>query len=523
MAHSELNIGAPEATYVQRVPIAHRKQYAQFFTPCGIAGVMNDWVCAGARLRTVLEPAFGLGVFSRDLLERQPDLHITAYDTDRTIADEARGYFGGKANVELRVGDYLASPWEDKYDGIVCNPPYFKFHDYDNKACLKSVGEHLAFHLTGFTNIYTLFMLKSLHQLSEGGRMAYIVPSEFLNSDYGVKVKDYLLRSGMLRHIIVFNFEDNIFGDAITTSCIVLCANDKGDGKVRMTYVRNADDFGSLRIAADSGHIGCNTLAYDIGQLDAGVKWRQYYKGTAKATYKHLVPFSTYAKVMRGIATGANDYFRFNRSKAERYKIDKKFLIPCICKSVDVPSLLFTKADFDKLEAKDKNVYLLHAQGADNKFVADYIKRGEEQGIDRLFLTSSRTPWYSLEKRKPAPILVSVFNRKGLRFVRNKAQVANLTNFHCVYVNTSLFGNMSPDLLFAYLATDTARAIFEDNCREYGNGLQKFEPNDLNKAMMLDLAMLPQHVKNEIEELVESKGNDLPIAYLDEILNNYFT
>jgi adenine-specific DNA-methyltransferase len=55
--------------------------------------------------------------------------------------------------------------------------------------------------------------------------------------------------------------------------------------------------------------------------------------------------------------------------------------------------------------------------------------------------------------------------------------------------------------LFAYLLTDVAREIFEDNRREYGNGLQKFEPNDLNKAMMLDLTLLDKKTENKIIEL----------------------
>ena len=61
-----------------------------------------------------------------------------------------------------------------------------------------------------------------------------------------------------------------------------------------------------------------------------------------------------------------------------------------------------------------------------------------------------------------------------------------------------LHANVNIDILFAYLLTDVAREIFEDNRREYGNGLQKFEPNDLNKAMMLDLTLLDKKTENEI-------------------------
>ena len=52
--------------------------------------------------------------------------------------------------------------------------------------------------LSGFTNIYTLFILKSIWQLRKGGRTAYIVPSEFLNSDYGKDVKKYIKKVVLL-------------------------------------------------------------------------------------------------------------------------------------------------------------------------------------------------------------------------------------------------------------------------------------------------------------------------------------
>ena len=109
-------------------------------------------------------------------------------------------------------------------------------------------------------------------------------------------------------------------------------------------------------------------------------------------------------------------------------------------------------------------------------------------------LTSKRSPWYSLENRAPSPIWVSVFNRKGLRFVLNKADIHNLTTFHCVYNN----GTIDTDILFAYLITDMAKEIFLDNCRQYGNGLIKFEPNDLNRGYVADLRLLSEKEKEII-------------------------
>jgi adenine-specific DNA-methyltransferase len=205
------------------------------------------------------------------------------------------------------------------------------------------------------------------------------------------------------------------------------------------------------------------------------------------------------AKVVRGIATGANEYFTFSSSKAKAYGISDQYLLPCICKAIDVKDNFFTREKFNNLVNADRPAYLFHAKGASDEKVSRYLELGVQTGIDKKHLTANRTPWYALENRPPSPIWVSVFNRTGLKFIRNEANIHNLTTFHCVYpVSNNLFDNIDTDLLFAYLLTDVAREIFEDNRREYGNGLQKFEPNDLNKAMMLDLGLLDNKTKQKI-------------------------
>jgi adenine-specific DNA-methyltransferase len=411
----------------------------------------------------------------------------------------------------------MYNDWNNKYDGIICNPPYFKFHDYDNKNILNEIEKHLKCKLNGFTNLYTLFLLKSIHQLESNGRCAYIIPSEFLNSDYGKLVKLHLLKTGTLRHIIVFNFEENVFDDALTTACIVLCANDENkEDKVQFTNIQSINELKIIANLIESyPALSENSNTYSLSELNPEIKWKTYYQPQNGHKFKNLVPFSTYAKVVRGIATGSNDYFTFNLSKAQQYKIDEKYLLPCVCHSVDVKGNNFSYSDFEELRQNGKNVYLFNAVNSKDENVLKYLQKGEEEKIDKKFLTASRNPWYSLEKRLPAPIWVSVFNRTGLRFIRNEANISNLTTFHCIYPQTNVFSGVSIELLFAYLLTDTARQIFNDNSREYGNGLQKFEPNDLNKGMILDLSKLSKSSKQKIQNLYNRNTN----KYIEEINN----
>jgi adenine-specific DNA-methyltransferase len=507
-----------EKNYMKTVSIEHRKQFAQFFTPKPIAQFMNEWILGKKDLKNVLEPAIGLGIFSRELLSGKPDINIKSFEVDKHIYEIASNHFSRNKNINIILQDYMYNDWKNKYDGIVCNPPYFKFHDYDNKSILKEMETKLNCKLNGFTNLYTLFLLKSIHQLNSNGRLAYIVPSEFLNSDYGKLVKTHLLKTKTLRHIIVVNFEENVFDDALTTASIILCANDGWTDKVKFTEVKNINELKKMKKIISSYPHKLKEHSYSFDELDPSLKWKCYYQKQNSSNYKNLVPFTKYAKVMRGIATGANDYFTFNLSKAKQYSINEKHLLPCMCKSMNVKQSFFMKSDFEMLKQQDKNIFLLNAANADDSNVVKYLRLGQKQGIDKRYLTASRNPWYSLENRPPAPIWVSVFNRAGLKFVRNEANISNLTTFHCIYPQRqSLFNELDIDIFFAYLLTDTAHSIFADNSREYGDGLQKFEPNDINNAKMLDLSLLSEQDKNKILFLYDKIKNDNNNYYNDYI------
>lgn len=497
-----------EQKYIASTTLDHRKKYAQFFTPEKIAEFMCHWVLQGKQKTRVLEPAYGLGIFSR-VLAQNTNLPVDAYEIDGRIF--ASAVTARPNGVNLWNEDYFTCDWNAKYDAIVCNPPYLKFHDYDNATYIPDVNRHLGLKLNGFTNLYTLFLLKSIAQLQEGGRLAYIIPSEFLNSDYGVEVKRALIQSNTLQHIIVVDFTECAFNDALTTACILLCERTANSERVRFSLVNDIESLNTC--------LG-DYVEYSTAELDANVKWKSYYEEGNSCKYKYLVSFSKFAKVSRGIATGANEYFTFKPSKADEYDIPEECLMPCICKAADAPQTFFTQNEYTKLQNGDKAVYLFNGSAAlENPSVLRYIRLGEESGINKRYLTASRSPWYAIENRPPAPIWVSVFNRSGLRFIRNEANIYNLTTFHCVYPKNT---EVEVDVLFAYLITDVAKDIFLDNSRQYGNGLVKFEPNDLNKGMVVDLTLLTVEERSFVKDVYVFIKNTLKEKEGLQLLNEFF-
>ena len=127
---------------------------------------------------------------------------------------------------------------------------------------------------------------------------------------------------------------------------------------------------------------------------------------------------------------------------------------------------------------------------------------------DQRYLTGKRSPWYALEKRPPAPLLVTTFSRGQVRWVRNHAGVYNLTAFHGFYPDPGV----DLDLLCAYLVTPMAQKLLASNRREYGNGLHKYEPNDLNQALVVDVGAMDEAEKREVRALyaalIETGKND---------------
>lgn len=507
-----------EKEYIKKISIDHRKKFAQFFTPEQISDFMASWVVGGKKGRLdILEPAFGLGVFSRSLYKLNPQIRVVGYDIDKTIYEFAcQNFENPEYNVCVNNENYITASWEDKYDGIICNPPYLKFHDYDNTTLIPIVNNKLRTRLNGFTNIYTLFLLKSIYQMKEESRMAYIIPSEFLNSDYGVEVKRALIQSGVLKHVIIVNFTQCAFDDALTTACILLCENDANSDDIHFSNISNVKELHSSLTEYKT---------YASHQLNPEIKWKQYYEDNKSSQYNKLVPFSTFAKVSRGIATGANDYFTFKASKIDSYNIPESTFRRCICHAADVKNQIFTEGDFESLVNGDKTVFLFNGRTNENEpHVKKYIRFGEDIGVDKKYLTASRNPWYLLENRPPSPIWVSVFNRNGLRFVRNKAKVYNLTTFHCVYNK----GVIDTDILFAYLVTNVAKEIFLDNSRQYGNGLVKFEPNDLNKGNVVDLRELTTEEKTFVIKASDALHhydslNAQTISVLDDFFRAKYT
>ena len=232
-----------ESDYIANTKISYRKDYGQFFTPSIVSSIMAKWITENEP-KTILDPAFGLGVFYEEIskLSLQYQWNLTAYEIDNNILDYLDNIQDNK-NITILNQDFLVSEI-NYYDAIICNPPYMRFQKFINRHnILPKIEQQIGKKLVGYSNIASIFLIKALQQLNSNGRLAFILPFEFFNTGYGKEIKKTLIEKHLLKQIIIFANEKDIFPDATTTICILLCENNQLQQDIKITNIKTTQEI----------------------------------------------------------------------------------------------------------------------------------------------------------------------------------------------------------------------------------------------------------------------------------------
>lgn len=476
-------------------PIGLRRELGQVFTPRAVANWMTAWACAHGP-RSILDPALGPGVFVEAAAAYFADRcfpdrpTVDVFDVDATMIRSFRAppEFG---DVTCRCEDFLTADLSRVYEAVVANPPYVRHHDHGyGEAFFGRFDRLCGRRLSRLTNVYGLFLLRIWEALAPGGRAAVITPAEWLNADFGAPIKAFLLERNGLDGIVQFPHASKVFPDVMTTAAITLLRKGRRDDDlVQLATVETT--------AAPDDRLLERASGVQRSELDPMRKWTPLFDARAGraavatdgGARSHKVgqasegiTLGSVARCVRGIATGANQFFTLRESDRVRHGLDRADLSVCITKAQHAIGPVFSAADVERLIAANQRIYLLSPREPLSEPVRAYLKLGESQAIHRRYLPAHRPVWFKPEHRPAAPIWVSVFARGRFKFVRNEAAALNLTAFHALYPrieNAAL-----TDRLFAYLASDAAQAALFCHRRIYAEGLLKLEPRDVEAIEM---------------------------------------
>ena len=497
------NATSLESAYSERVPLDHRRRFGQFFTPPSIAELMCEWVVS-IKPASLLDPAVGLGIFVRKFLEHKIECEITAIDIDSVALNSFSDSNMHGHVTEAIQQDFLT--WESpaKFDAILANPPYLRHHDLNyDRDIFREIGCRNDIRLSRLTNAYALFILEICRRLNLGGRAAVVVPGEWLNANFGVPIKEFLLRDGFLKKLVYFSHAELVFDDALTTACLLFLerSHEPADEMVHTLFVKSGVELAHLRQILSGGnptHDSVFEQRFTADDLLKHPKWNSVLENGQSKTLDGFVPLRELASTCRGIATGANKFFHVSQQYFQEQGISQKHALPCVGRANSVNGLIFSQDDLDQLAEEDRPTYLISFDDDLSDAEKRYVLKGESEGLHRRYLTSARSPWYRMEQRDPAPIWAAVFGRKELRFIWNQAGVANLTTFHCVYPH-----DKRPVFVQALLGCLNSRIVQKrsrSHQRVYGGGLLKYEPKDLLEIPLPDLRLVSESTTRELAE-----------------------
>jgi adenine-specific DNA-methyltransferase len=466
-----------------------RNKAGQFATPPELARDIMKFAVStlGSAQIDFLEPSCGSGSFISALLRTAPPERInaiTGVELDPRFAKAATDLWGPVA--EIVEGDFLKWSADSTVQAnlVVANPPYVRHHHLNGqqkKANARACAAELGITVSQLAGLYVYFLLLTHKRLAPGAVSAWLIPTEFMDVNYGVALRQYLTTQVELVRIHRFDPADAQFEDALVSSAVLVFRNCKP--------VKNAVADFTFGGAIDEPRVVHNV---PISLLKAKEKWIGHFQGRHHSERPAEV-VGDFFDIRRGIATGNNTIFIRSRHELEQLKIDPSHYRPILPSPRNVPADDVT-AD---LEGWPTNVEQLALIDTDEPMeslcksdpaLAVYLE-AHDKGEGNGYLSRQRKPWYKQEQRPAPPFLCTYMGRgsaiteQPVRFILNRSRATASNGFLLLYPKRALAECLARqpgaiDQVHAALNSFTPEEL-RNAGRAYGGGLHKIEPSEL--------------------------------------------
>src|SRR5262245_7252919 len=461
----------------------------QFWTPQWVAEAMVAY-CLADGAESVFDPAVGAGVFfiaAKEMARKiRRRINLFGAELDRNALRQAESNGLSASDLEqVVIGDFVLRPPDKRFPAVVANPPYIRHHRLSpaTKQALRALGvEMIGEELDGRAGLHIYFLLRALRLLAEGGRLAFIVPADTCEGVFARTLWRWITSRYRLDAVVTFTPEASPFPDVDTNPIILLIRNARPEAYFTWAQCRRAGSS-TLRewIEADFDLASTDALTIhrrDLQEgLDSGLSRPPSERSNAG------VVLADFASVMRGIATGANEFFFLTRQRAAELKLPSEMLLPAIGRARDALTEEITQDTLRRLEAAGRPTLLFAPDGREldgfTEAARSYLRQGRNAGLNKRPLISTRRPWYKMERRKAPPFLFAYLGNRNARFIRNLAGVMPLTSFLCVYPHRD-DADFIARLWQALKHPDTVGNLALVG-KSYGAGAIKVEPRALER------------------------------------------
>lgn len=211
-----------------------KKKNGIYFTPSTIIkkniDALNPYF---SKIKTVLEPSCGSCEFLNYIDAKALNIEMTGIENNEIIYEEIKK-IKFKNPAQIINTDFLEFSTTEKYDLIIGNPPYFVMKKDD-----VSIDYHNYF--DGRPNIFTLFIVKSLHMLKPNGILSFILPKSFTNCLYYDKLRKYIADKYSILELI--DCSDDSFIETKQETILFIVQNNLKNASKNAKYIIHISDY----------------------------------------------------------------------------------------------------------------------------------------------------------------------------------------------------------------------------------------------------------------------------------------
>jgi adenine-specific DNA-methyltransferase len=243
--------------YALLMPEARRRALAAYFTPPHLVDYAIDLVVeAGIKpgVNKILDPSSGGAAFlvplstriaksarrrgaSANAILETVETTLAGIEIDANLATLSRLLLADSLSAELRAsghrpvsnitrGDALKLDLaQNQFDAVIGNPPYGRIFRPSKK--IQEKFAHIVG--SGYVNLYSLFIARSLQWVRPGGIVCLVVPMSFIGGPHFAELRKFMLQQAHVLRIDPIDKRTDVFLDVMYDVCILVLQ--KKDGR----------------------------------------------------------------------------------------------------------------------------------------------------------------------------------------------------------------------------------------------------------------------------------------------------
>jgi adenine-specific DNA-methyltransferase len=459
----------------------------QFWTPAWIADAMVRYVLADQR-KTIFDPAVGAGAFFAAAKKFVPTITLQGFDVDAEVLQTPSAELSSTDFANVKIADFVLTPPAQTLPAIVANPPYIRHHRLSAETkeqlrnlCLEITGQTI----DGRAGLHVYFLLRALQLLADDGRLAFILPADTCEGVFAKPLWQWITKHYCLDAVVTFAPAASPFPNIDTNPMIVLLRRAQPRTTLQWAQCREAETH-DLQNWIISGLRDKNCSALTIHQRDLSEALATGLSRAPQQKQSSQLCLGDLAKVVRGVATGANEFFFLTHDQIKQIGIPEKYFVNAVGRTRDVTGDELTNETLRTLQQASRPTKLLALNGEPLESYPDslrtYLQYGESLGLAEKPLISQRRVWYKMESRVVPPLLFAYLGRRNSRFIRNSAGAIPLTSFLCVYPHCTEVEYVQR--LWQALNHPETIANLALTGKSYGAGAVKVEPRALERLLI---------------------------------------